>query len=58
MARKGERWIDGRLYLLAWRHTGLDAQEQAAAHAKRLRLEGKLVRVVKASRLNVAVYSF
>ena len=55
-ARRGERYFDGRLLLLEWRHIGLDAKEKAFEHAALLRKQGKFVRIVRVNSFTYSVY--
>jgi hypothetical protein len=55
---RGQRWIDGKLYLLAGRFVGFDAREQAAEEAKIVRARGKLARIVKINSVAYFLFTF
>lgn len=55
--RPGARYYEGRELLLCGRHTGLDAREDAAKDAARLRASGHWARIVKFHTYNYGVYA-
>ncbi len=56
MMTKGQRTIDGKVYRLGGRITGIDAKGGAAAEASAKRRAGKLVRIVKVSNFDYMIY--
>lgn len=57
MARKGERYVDGRCLILVERHRDIEARDAAKAHAERLRKAGQFVRVFKVNPFSYDVFA-
>lgn len=53
---RGQRTIDGRVYSLGGRATGLNAKAVAQSEAAAKRASGKLVRIVKLSSTDYLIY--
>lgn len=54
--KRGQRVIDGRVYSLGGRATGLNAKELAQLEASAKRAAGKLVRIIKVNELDYLIY--
>lgn len=54
--KRGQRVIDGRVYSLGGRTTGLNAKELAQLEASAKRAAGKLVRIIKVNELDYLIY--
>lgn len=54
--KRGQRTIDGKVYHLGCRVTGLNAKSVAQSEASTKRARGKLVRLVKLSNVEYLVY--
>lgn len=53
---KGQRTIDGKIYLLGCRITGVNAKHEAQVEANAKRRRGLTVRIIKVSALNYLIY--
>ena len=56
MHKRGQRTIDGRVYVLGGRVTALNAKSIAESEANAKRARGKLVRLVKLSNIDYPIY--
>lgn len=56
MKRRGQRTIEGRVYLLGGRACGANARNIALSEAAAKRAAGKLVRIIKRSELEYLIY--
>lgn len=56
LRKRGQRTIDGRVYTLGGRTTGLNAKSVALSEADTKRRNGKLVRVFKRSEFDYLIY--
>lgn len=54
--KRGQRTINGRVYNLGGRTTGLNARSVALSEAEAKRARGKLVRVIKLSNVDYMIY--
>lgn len=54
--KRGQRTINGRVYLLGGRTTGLNAKAVALSEASAKRQRGKLVRLIKISEFDYLIY--
>lgn len=54
--QRGQRTIDGKVYSLGGRATGLNAKTIAQSEAAAKRKRGKLVRLVKLSNVDYLIY--
>lgn len=53
---RGQRTINGRVYNLGGRTTGVNAREVALSEASAKRARGRLVRVIKLSNVDYLIY--
>lgn len=54
--QRGQRTINGRVYVLGGRATGVNAKAVAKSEAESKRQRGKLVRLVKLSEFDYLIY--
>lgn len=54
--KRGQRTIEGRVYSLGGRSTGLNAKSVAQSEAATKRARGKLVRLVKLSNVDYLIF--
>ncbi len=54
--KRGQRTINGRVYVLGGRTVGLNAKAVALSEAAAKRKRGKLVRIIKISELDYLIY--
>ena len=57
-ATNSTRYINGKLFLLAGRYSGLEAKELAQKEAQSFRKQNRLARVVELSFLDYGIYIF
>lgn len=54
--KRGQRTINGSVYILGGRTTGLNAKAVAQSEAAEKRKRGKLVRIIKLSNVDYLIY--